>query len=224
MPRGEETSPERSLGVSPLFPPAMLGLWVLFSGKLDVFHLGMGVLAVLFVTLMSLRLISRKEAARPRMRIFATAWYIGWLALQMILSAIHVLRVIVNPERHLDPRIVELHSPQPSNLSRILLANSITLTPGTLTVDMADGDIFIVHALTQKTAADLLADEMGRRVAALNRLPGSGGARATTTIESDDEMSRGSTDGDARAQEDEARSEEKEEQEESATVGEENVT
>jgi multicomponent Na+:H+ antiporter subunit E len=167
------------MGISPLFPLAMFGIWILFSGKIQVFHLSVGVAAVILVTWLSLRLVSRDEAARPKMRIFATVWYVCWLAVQMVLSAIYVMRVIVNPKKHLDPRIVELHSPQPSNLSRVLLANSITLTPGTLTVDLED-DMFVVHALTQKTADDLLTDDMGRRVAALSRVSASDDTRAET--------------------------------------------
>jgi multicomponent Na+:H+ antiporter subunit E len=153
-----------------LFPLFLLGIWVLFSGKLQIFHLGVGVMWVAMATWMTCRLAPLPETPRPRMRILASLGYFGWLAVQMVAAAFYVMRVVLNPARHLDPCIVELHAPQPSMLSRVILANSISLTPGTLTLDM-EGDTFTVHALTRKTADDLLSGDMGRRVAALSEAP-----------------------------------------------------
>ena len=145
-------------------PLAMLGLWLLLSGKLDPFHIGVGVAAVLFLLWQAAGLQPLEAGGAPRLRIGRLLLYSAWLGGQMVLSAVYVARVIIHPRRHLNPRLVEMRVDQPSLVSRVLLANSITLTPGTLTVDL-DRDRYIVHALTARTAAELLAGGMARRVA-----------------------------------------------------------
>lgn len=142
-------------------------LWVLLSGHLDAFHLGTGFLAVALIAWLHSRLPATPEAQAPGLRSLRVPVYGLWLFWQMILSAIYVARVILNPAKHLDPRMIAFRSKQPSLLSQVILANSITLTPGTLTVDLED-DCYLVHAITPSTADDTLNGSMAGRVARLS--------------------------------------------------------
>ncbi len=144
----------------------LFGIWVLLSGKLDGFHLGIGLLAVLFVGRQGRALAPLEGADGPSLRYGRVAPYLGWLFWQMVMSAVHVARVVLVPRRHLDPQLVQFRCGQPTLMAGVILANSITLTPGTLTVEM-QGDRFVVHALTAKTARELLEGGMARRVARL---------------------------------------------------------
>ena len=100
--------------------------------------------------------------------LFRLLSYIPWLFYQIILANIHVVRMVLHPRMPIDPRIIEFETKLEDNLSMATLGNSITLTPGTITVDIRDGKFF-VHALDQKVADALLSGEMENRVAAVFR-------------------------------------------------------
>jgi multicomponent Na+:H+ antiporter subunit E len=89
--------------------------------------------------------------------------YVPWLIYQIVVANLHVAYLILNP-KVIDPRIVRFKTKLKSQFSMVTLGNSITLTPGTITMDIVDGE-FYVHALSKKVADDLLGGEMERRVA-----------------------------------------------------------
>lgn len=144
----------------------LMGLWMLLSGKLEAFHLGVGVATIAFVFWQATVLPPLETSGAAQLRFLRLVPYAGWLMWQMLLSAIYVARVVIRPEQHLDPQLVEFKSAQPTLFSGVILANSITLTPGTLTIDLQENR-FVVHALTSKTARDVLDGDMARRVARL---------------------------------------------------------
>jgi multicomponent Na+:H+ antiporter subunit E len=152
--------------ISPWTILLLMGLWVLLSGKLAAFHLAVGVGTVLFVCWRATALAPLEASGAAQLRFLRLIPYAGWLMWQILLSAIYVARVVIHPERHLDPQLVTFHSAQPALFSGVILANSITVTPGTLTVELQDNR-FVVHALTTKTARDVLDGDMARRVARL---------------------------------------------------------
>lgn len=92
--------------------------------------------------------------------------YWCWLLREIIVSNIYVCRLIVNPSMPISPTVIALRSSQSSDLSRVIFANSITLTPGTVTIDV-DGDITEVHAITEEVARSLMQGSMDARVTAL---------------------------------------------------------
>lgn len=145
----------------------LFGVWVLLSGKFDAFHLGTGLAAVAFVAWLHGRLPATPEPGAPGLRSLRVPFFGLWLFWQMIQSAVYVGRVILNPGRHLDPHLIAFRSKQPSLLSHVIFANSISLTPGTLTAEL-EGDRYLVHALTPRTAADTLSGHMAARVARLS--------------------------------------------------------
>ncbi len=146
----------------------LFGLWALLSGKPDAFHLGIGVLTVIGVLWMHARLPEIEAKEHGLLRPLRFLFYIFWLLGEMLKSAMHVAKVIIRPgPSRPDPRLVAFESPQPSLVQGVVFANSITLTPGTLTVDFQDGR-YLVHALTAETAADVLSGNMAGRVARLS--------------------------------------------------------
>lgn len=142
------------------------GLWVLLSGKLDGFHLAVGALVALFVVWKKGGLQPLQADGLPRLRYRRLAPYLLWLFGQMLLSAVQVARVVLQPRRHLEPHLIQFRSEQPSLVAGVILANSITLTPGTLTIELNDNRL-VVHALTGQSARELLGGAMARRVARL---------------------------------------------------------
>ena len=94
--------------------------------------------------------------------------YAAWLAREVVLSALDVARRVLDPKLPIDPTVVHLPLDQTTDVGRTIYANSITLTPGTVSIDLGDDQV-TVHALTRAGAEALEAGEMNRRVAALER-------------------------------------------------------
>lgn len=144
----------------------MFGFWILLSGKFDPFHLTLGVISSMLVAFMSADLIFSAPVAKGRA---ATAMrfmkYIPWLLREIMLSALQVTYLALHPRMRtlIEPRIVTFKSKLKSNVAQVALANSITLTPGTITIRVVDGE-FYVHALSRR-AAESLPGEMEERLA-----------------------------------------------------------
>ena len=100
-------------------------------------------------------------ALRFNLRLVGYWW---WLGGQIIRSSLAVTRIIFDPKLPISPTVVDIHVESSHPFEQVLLGNSITLTPGTLSMDLHQG-IIKVHALTQSGAEDLLAGDMNRRVA-----------------------------------------------------------
>jgi len=92
--------------------------------------------------------------------------YWGWLAREVLRSSLEVTRIVLSPKLPISPTVAEFETRCTLASDQALLGNSITLTPGTLTIKIVDGH-FVVHALTEAGARDILSGEMDRRVAAL---------------------------------------------------------
>jgi len=120
----------------------MCGTWVLLSGKFDAFHLSLGVISCALVAYFS----SDFLFSSPKPRGVLSQWvrfatYIPWLMVE--------IELVLHPRGMdmIDPKIVKFRSKLKSNLALVTFANSITLTPGTITVSVSlDGD-FKVHAI-----------------------------------------------------------------------------
>jgi len=151
----------------------MMLFWVLMSGKFDPFHLTLGVISAAIVTWISTELLFQ-EKSKPLGARLTEAWrfflYCFWLVWQIILANFHVIYLSLGPKpirETLSPRIFTFKTTLRSEFARFVLANSITLTPGTVTIRVHK-DIFYVHAITEKAAGDLASaeiSEMERRVA-----------------------------------------------------------
>lgn len=144
----------------------MFGFWILLSGKFDLFHLTLGVLSSALVSFLSTDILMRDNRKHDRLGItFRFICYIPWLLSQIVLSTLHVTYLALHPKmtERIDPTIVTFKTKLQTTIAQVALANSITLTPGTITIRIEDG-VFYVHAISRKAAAGL-PGEMEDRLA-----------------------------------------------------------
>ena len=144
----------------------MFGFWILLSGKFDLFHMTLGVISSALVSALSGDILIHDTRKNDRLAVaFRFICYIPWLLYQIVLSTIHVAYLALHPKmlRRIDPTIVTFRTKLKSNVAQVALANSITLTPGTITIRVVDG-VFYVHAISRKAAAGL-PGEMEDRLA-----------------------------------------------------------
>ena len=141
----------------------LFAIWLLLSGHYTLLLLIFGLLSALLIVLLAHRadLVDREIHTVLLKPSLVPYWL--WLGREIIKSNIDVSRRILNPSMPISPKIFTVRAGQKTDLGRVTYGNSITLVPGTVTVDV-DGDIFTVHALTQEAAADLERGEMNRRV------------------------------------------------------------
>jgi multicomponent Na+:H+ antiporter subunit E len=150
---------------------ALLAFWILLSGKLDVLFLSMGVASALIVTRFGVPLLSEVLGApedTPRIDLLRLAAYIAWLLTRIPGAAVDVALSILMPSRRPEPGVVRFTTGLHSPAARTLLANSITLVPGTMTLSV-DGGEFVVHALSPRATEDLASAEVQRRIARIFR-------------------------------------------------------
>jgi len=136
----------------------LLAIWCVLSGKFDALHLGVGVVTVVLITV---GIHFRRPRPVPLLRLML---YMPWLGLQIIKSNIHIARLVLLRFERVKPRFVRIQPGRRGDHPITLLGCSITLTPGTVTVD-TDGQSLLVHALDDASAAGLEDGEMARRVA-----------------------------------------------------------
>lgn len=147
----------------------MLVLWMLLSGKFDAFHLSLGVISCAIVAYFSADLLF--ETPSIKVTRLPGSWirfilYVPWLLYQIFLANLHVLYLTFHPRMMdlIDPRIIKFRSKLQGDLSRVTFANSITLTPGTITVYVTLDGNFSVHAIDKKSREGL-PGEMEERIA-----------------------------------------------------------
>jgi multicomponent Na+:H+ antiporter subunit E len=149
---------------------ALGALWLVWSGHYTSLLLSLGFVSVVGVVVICgrMRLLDREAVAVEILTRLPL--YVLWLFWEILKANLDVARRIVDPRLPIDPRMIRVRTGQQHDLGRVIYANSITLTPGTVSVSV-QGDEIAVHALTQ-SAADGLADgKMNRRV---TRLEGHG--------------------------------------------------
>lgn len=137
------------------------------AGKFDLFHAALGVISCLIVSHLSHDLLFKDiKSGRKWKEVARFIAYIPWLLYQIVLANFHVARLALSPNMSelINPQLIRFKVKVRTDISKATFANSITLTPGTITADIK-GDEFYVHALSQPVADDLLTGEMERRVA-----------------------------------------------------------
>lgn len=140
--------------------------WFLWSGYLEPLLLGLGVFSSILVVYLSYRMGLQDFHFLEARFLLRLVPYWGWLAREIVRSSIEVTRIVLSPKLPISPTVAAFDTRCSLDLDKTILGNSITLTPGTLTIQVVDGH-FVVHALTEAAARDILSGEMERRVAAL---------------------------------------------------------
>ncbi len=149
----------------------LFGLWLLLSGLYTPLLLTLGAVSSVFVAWIAQRMgLLTPEPGSAWLRPLRCLAYMPWLAWQVAKANVDVALRILVPSKGISPRVLRVPSTQASDLARTLFANSITLTPGTISIDVGKHEIS-VHALSREGAEDLASGEMGERVSALERAP-----------------------------------------------------
>ena len=133
------------------------------SGHFTPFLLSLGLLSAATVTLVSHRMDVIDAEGQPLRLIPGLLRYVPWLAKEIVLACIDVAWRIARPNLPIQPTIVRVPANQHTVAGRVSFANSITLTPGTISLDVLENEIE-VHALTAESATDLQSGEMANRV------------------------------------------------------------
>lgn len=144
----------------------MLAFWALLSGMFDSFHFTLGVLCSLLVAQFSHGLLFPGGLGVGWLRgFFGMMLYLPWLFWQVVVANIQVAYIVLHPRMLdlIDPQLIRFSTRLKKPFARVTFAQSITLTPGTITVSV-DEDEFTVYALT-RGSAESLPGEMERRVA-----------------------------------------------------------
>lgn len=139
----------------------MFAMWVIFSGKFDLFHLSLGIISCLIVAYLSSDLL----ITTTTLRIIPSLWgrfllYYPWLLWQILLANIHVLKLVFHPnmKEKINPQLIHFKSRLKNDMALVTFANSITLTPGTITVSLSVYGDFSVHAIDDASAEPLPGD------------------------------------------------------------------
>lgn len=146
----------------------LLGVfWIINSGHFDALLLSFGVISVALVVWINRRMSRVSGEYQPPVILSSRLpFYIAWLLKEIVKSNVDVVRCIWQRQPAIQPRVVTVKVSQESDLFKVLYANSITMTPGTVTMEI-EGDEFTVHALTRSSREGLESGEMDRRVRSL---------------------------------------------------------
>lgn len=144
--------------------------WLLLSGFFTAFLVSSGLGCAIAVVWFARRMEVIDQEGHPiDLSLWALLSYWPWLALEIFKSAWAVTRIILDPRLPISPTLTRFAPSQKTDLGLVIHANSITLTPGTISVRV-EHDEFLVHALTRDGAAGCTTGcEMDRRVAAMEQ-------------------------------------------------------
>lgn len=144
---------------------ALAAFWAVLSGRADAPYTVFGAISVFVAVWMLARLNLIDRTASPWHRAPQLLAHLVWLVGEIARANAAVLAAIARPDRGLHPGMTRPPMSARSELGRALFANSITLTPGTVAIDMDDGSV-LVHALDRRRAPPESFADMDRRSAA----------------------------------------------------------
>ena len=141
----------------------LFGFWLTLSGYLEPFLIGAGAASAAAVVWLAHRMALIDHEGHPVHLTRKAFTYLPWLLKEIAVSAWDVTKIILHPRLPISPEFLRVTPTQRTVVGTVTYANSITLTPGTISVEVGQGSI-LVHALTGQGAASLLTGDMDRRV------------------------------------------------------------
>ena len=141
----------------------LFAVWLLLSGHWTPLLIGFGMGSCTLTVYIAMRMDVADHEGVPIDWVFRFLLYLPWLLKEILVANLNVARVILSPSLPISPIMVVFRSTQRTDLGRVLYANSITLTPGTITTGV-EGDQLEIHALTWQDVDGREEDEMDRRV------------------------------------------------------------
>ncbi|MFW5896850.1 MAG: Na+/H+ antiporter subunit E [Bacillota bacterium] len=151
-----------------IFGFALMAFWISVSGTLHWQHLLVGLVTVSAVTLANLGMISKLKPAEHGFRPLLLGRILFNLLVDIVRANFQVARIVLSRDMPIEPRIVTFESKLRLPMSKAFLANAITLTPGTLTVDV-EGQKFVVHCLTRESAETLREWDVRRLIGEMEK-------------------------------------------------------
>ena len=163
----------RRLIATGMLAVALYLVWFVLSGHYDAQHLALGAVSVGLVVFLNTALIfpkastisiRRETAQLPYLRWWRFLIYIPWLLVEIVKANMYVAYLVLHPRLPIEPDFIQFSRKYQRGAAQVVLANSITLTPGTVTVELRDGN-YVVHTLLPRLAGSLIAGRMQNRVA-----------------------------------------------------------
>jgi multicomponent Na+:H+ antiporter subunit E len=137
--------------------------WFMLSGHTEALLIVLGILSTLLSVYLSKRMNIIDHESYPFHLSLRLLRYYIFLGKEIIKANIDVIKRIIIPGQSISPQVITLPASKKTDLSKVIYANSITLTPGTVTLELS-GDEIKVHALSKEGAEDLQSGEMARAV------------------------------------------------------------
>ncbi len=137
--------------------------WLLWSGIYKPIIFGLGVFSVAITAYLAVRMNFFEHTGGLQHMALRLPLYWAWLLKEIIKSSIEVARIVLSPSLPIKPQVVQITSEKDKELPQVILGNSITLSPGTITIDI-DGSEILVHCINDATADDLKSGELMKRV------------------------------------------------------------
>jgi multicomponent Na+:H+ antiporter subunit E len=141
----------------------LFAFWLALSGHYTPFLVGAGLVSAGLCAIAARRMLLVDPEGHPLQLLVGTVTYYPWLLWEIVKSAWAVTKIILDPRLPISPTMTRVVASQRTGAGIATYGNSITLTPGTLTVGVT-GNELLVHALTRDGALDLESGRMDRRV------------------------------------------------------------
>lgn len=140
----------------------LLAFWLGLSGHYTPLLLSLGAISIVIATILAARLNILDREGAPYFSLFGVLLYLPWLIWEIAKANIMVIRACLRADLDINPALVKVRTQCESDLAKTLFANSITLTPGTVTV-LVEKDRMLVHALYEEHAQPEAFIEMDAR-------------------------------------------------------------
>ena len=140
---------------------ALFVFWVFLSVSFEWIHLGLGLILSFAVASIN----SDRSPFVPKFRLWLRVLlYLPWLFYKVIQSSLHLSKLILHPALPIAPQLISVESNLHHHAAIVLLGNSITLTPGTITAEI-DRNNLIVHAMDKVLCEDIASKQMESKIA-----------------------------------------------------------
>lgn len=147
---------------------ALFVLWMMLSASFNWIHLGLGLILSFTVAWLN----SGHSPFVPNFRLWGNILlYLPWLFFKIVQSSLHLSKLILHPALPINPRLIRVETKLRHDAAVVLLGNSITLTPGTITAEV-DHHSLIVHAMDEISAKDVTSGRIESKIAEIFRNEG----------------------------------------------------
>lgn len=144
----------------------LFGFWILLNGQwtTEIALVGVVVCAALYAFMVAFMGYSPRREWKLFRRIPRIAGYFCYLVCEVFKSSFATIRLIWSPRLEIQPRVTSFKTRLRTDAGKVVLANSITMTPGTITVDVDGSDTFLIHCLDDSFDVGTEGFEMEERV------------------------------------------------------------